>query len=181
MSADSPHNSLLISTPLTTTDMGYAALYSRAGEFNIYFMPIALVASALLGWFAYKTGASKDVSLTVIGYSLVVSVWVKWAVSVAIIMHPAYQLWKFAGAWPGSTTTHHVFASSGIEIITPAGSSLLPWTQISKAVETKKGFLFYRKGTLATFVPARHLEGPVEAALIRKFIHLNVADASLLA
>jgi hypothetical protein len=181
MSADWPNTSLSIATPLTGTDMGYAALYSRAGEFEIYATPIAIVLSGFLGWLAYKTGATQDVSLSIIGYSLVVTWWIKWAISVAILLHPAYQFWKFAGAWPGSDTTHHVFAARGIEILAPDNSTLLPWTEISKAVETKKGFLFYRKGTLATFVPARHLEGPAEAALIRKFIRHNVADASLLA
>lgn len=181
MSADWHQNPLSISTPLSGTDMGYAALYSRAGEFQIYFIPISLVVSAFLCWFSYKTGASKDVALTVLGYSLVVSAWLKWTISVLILAHPTYQFWKFAGALPGFDATHHVFAASGIEIVAPGGSSLLPWTEISKAVETKKGFLFYRKGTLATFVPARHLEGPVEAELVRKFIRHNVADAQLLA
>jgi hypothetical protein len=161
--------------------MGYAALYSRAGEFQIYFMPISLVASAFLCWFAYKTGAIRDVALTILGYSLVVSAWLKWTISVLILAHPAYQLWKFAGALPGFDATRRVFAATGIEIVTPEKSSLLPWTQISRAVETKRGFLFYRQGALATFVPARHLEGPAEAELIRKFIRHNVADASLLA
>jgi hypothetical protein len=57
------------------------------------------------------------------------------------------------------------------------GATLLPWKEISKAVETKKGFFFCREGEVATFVPLRRLEGPEEIRLVRMFIERYVDSA----
>ena len=140
-----------------------------AGEnCNIYLIPIFIVFSAVVGWIAFKSGALPDNSLAVVGGTLVVGAYIKWAISMGFLLHPLYQTWKVAGALSGTQTTAHVFTASGVELESAAGPTLLPWSAISRVVETKKGFLFYRDGKLATFLPARHLEGPVEADLIPK-------------
>ena len=112
--------------------------------------------------------------------TLIATGYIKGAISLGFLLHPVYQTWKFAGTIPNTKTTAHVFTADGVELERANGPTLLPWDSISKVVETKKGFLFYRDGKLATFLPARNLEGPVEAALIRRFIRKNVADATLL-
>lgn len=176
-----PHNKPhSVATDLGVIDLGYASLYSRRGEFlNVYLLPICLILSALFGFLAFKSGASADTSLEIMGVTLVVGAYVKGAISLGFLLHPLYQTWKFAGTLPGSKTTAHVFTADGVELESANGPTLLPWNCISKVVETKKGFLFYRDGKLVTFLPARHLEGPVEAELIRKFIRREVADATL--
>jgi YcxB-like protein len=176
-----PHNKPhSIASDLDVLDLGYASLYSRWGELNIYLFPIFLVLSALFGFLAFKAGASPDTSLEVTGITLFVGAYVKGAISFGFLLHPLYQTWKFAGTLSSTKTTAHVFTADGVELESANGPTLLSWNSISKVVETKKGFLFYRDGKLATFLPARHLEGPAEAALIRKFIRKNVADAQLL-
>ena len=177
-----PHNKPhSIATDVRPLDLGYACLYSRWGELNVYLFPICLVLSALFGFIAFKAGVSADTSLAITGITLVASAYVKAAISLGFLLHPLYQTWKFAGALSGTKTTAHVFTANGVELESANGPTLLPWKSISRVVETKKGFLFYGDGKLATFLPARHLEGPVEAELIRKFIRKNVADAQLIA
>jgi hypothetical protein len=172
-----PHS---VSTNANVLDLGYASLYSRWGELYIYLFPIFLVLSALFGFIAFKAGASADTSVEITGTTLIVGVYIKGAISFGFLLHPLYQTWKFAGTLSGTKTTAHVFTAAGVELESANGPTLLPWNSISKVVETKKGFLFYRDGKLATFLPARHLEGPAEAELIRKFIRQKVADATLL-
>jgi hypothetical protein len=177
-----PHNKPHpVATDVRPLDLGYASLYSRAGELYIYLVPIGIVLSALFGFLAFKAGASPDTSLEIVGISLLVGAYAKAAISFGFLLHPLYQTWKFAGTLSGTKTTAHVFKADGVELESANGPTLLPWNSISRVVETKKGFLFYRNGKLATFLPARNLEGPVEAELIRKFIRKNVADAKLLA
>ena len=109
---------------------------------------------------------------------------VKWTISVLILCCiPLYQFWKFAGALPGFDATHHVFTPRAeLEIVAPGGSvASSRGLKSPKPSRRKKDSCSIAKGTLATFVPARHLEGPVEAELVRKFIRHNVADAQLLA
>ena len=177
-----PHNKPhSVATDLDVIDLGYASLYSRWGEFgNVYLFPICLVLSALFGFIAFKAGASSDTSLEITGITLVGGAYVKGAISLGFLLHPLYQTWKFAGTLSGTKTTAHVFTADGVELESASGPTLLPWNALSKVVETKKGFLFYRGGKLATFLPARQLEGPAEAELIRKFIRQKVADATLL-
>jgi hypothetical protein len=177
-----PHNNPhSVATDARPLDLGYAALYSQWGELNIYLLPICLVLSALFGFLAFKAGASADTSMEITVGTLIAGAYVKAAISFGFLLHPLYQTWKFAGAASGPKTTAHVFTADGVELESANGPTLLPWKSISRVIETKKGFLFYRDGKLATFLPARHLEGPVEAGLIRKFIRKNVADAKLLA
>jgi hypothetical protein len=176
-----PHNnSHSIASDANVLDLGYASLYSRSGEFiNVYLFPICLVLSALFGFLAFKAGASADTSAAISATTLFSAAYIRGAISLGLLLHPLYQTWKFAGALSTTKTTAHVFTADGVELESANGPTLLPWNSISRVVETKKGFLFYRDGKLATFLPARHLEGPVEAELIRKFIRKNVANATL--
>jgi hypothetical protein len=180
MGRESGDNSFLVATSLRSPDIGYAYLYSPAGEFKIYFTPAAILLSALVGWLSLRSGATADTTLKLMGDTLIIGWWVKWAVSMAILLFPAFQFWNLAGGWLGSNVTHHLFTDAGIEITAPNQTSLLPWSAISRAIETQKGFLFYRNGKIATFVPERHLEGAAEISIIRKFIRQNVVDATLL-
>jgi hypothetical protein len=172
-----PHNKPhSVATDLDVIDLGYASLYSRWGELYIYLVPIGLVISALFAFLAFKAGASVTMSLGVVAISLVV---LKAAARIAFLLHPLYQTQKLAETLPGAKTTAHIFTAAGVELRSVDGTALLPWSSISKVVETKKGFLFFRGGKLATFLPARCLEGPIEAELIRKFVRRDVADVTL--
>jgi YcxB-like protein len=176
-SQNKPHS---VASDVNTLDLGYASLYSRWGELNVYLFPICLVLSALFGFIAFKAGASSDTSVEITGITLIVGRSIKAVLSVVLLSHPLYHTWKFTSILPPARTTAHIFKADGVELESANGPTLLPWNSISKVVETKKGFLFYRDGKLATFLPARHLEGSVEAELIRKFIRQRVADAILL-
>jgi YcxB-like protein len=177
VSHNEPHS---IASDADVIDLGYASLYSRWGELYIYLFPTCLVLSALFGFLAFKAGASADTGVAVTFTTLVAGRYIRAAIAVGFLLHPLYQTWKFAGTVSSTKTTAHVFTADGIELESANGPTLLPWNSISSAVETKKGFLFYRGAELATFLPSRHLEGPVEAELIRQFIRKNVADATLL-
>jgi YcxB-like protein len=167
-----PHNKPhSVATDVRPFDLGYASLYSRWTELYIYLVPVALILSALIGFTAFKAGASPGTSFAITVCTLFVA---KAAFSLAFWLHPFYQA-------SGAKTTAHIFTAEGIELRNPTGPTLLSWNSISKVIETKKGFLFYCDGKLATFLPARNLEGPAEAELIRKFIRKNVAYAQLLA
>jgi len=75
-----PHNEPhSIATDVRPLDLGYACLYSRWGELNVYLFPICLVLSALFGFIAFKAGVSADTSLAITGITLVASAYVKAA------------------------------------------------------------------------------------------------------
>ena len=176
-----PHNKPhSVTSNVDVLDLGYASLYSRWGELNVYLFPICLILSALFGFVAFKAGASADTAVGITATTLISAAYIKGAISVLLLSHPLYHTWKFTSILPPSRTTAHIFKADGVELESANGPILLPWNSISRVVATKKGFLFYRDAKLATFLPARHLEGPVEAELIRKFIRQRVADATLL-
>ncbi|HXM16634.1 MAG TPA: YcxB family protein [Candidatus Eremiobacteraceae bacterium] len=167
-----PHNKpYSIATDVRPFDLGYAYLYSRWVELYIYLVPVGIVLSALFGFIAFKVGASTDITITIILITAVV------ARSVFMIAPRLYPLPR--DTFPGAKTTAHIFTAEGVELKNANGTTLLSWRSISKVIEIKKGFLFYRDGKLATFLPARNLEGPAEAELIRKFVRQKVADATL--
>jgi YcxB-like protein len=163
-----PHS---VATDVRPFDLGYASLYSRWVEFYIYLVPVCIILSAVFGFISFKAGASPQTVVTITATTLIGG---KIAFSLVSWLHPLYQ-----GIFSNTKTTAHVFTADGVELETATGPILLPWNSISKVVETKKGFLFYRDGKLATFLPARNLEGPIEAELIRKFIRHKVTDATL--
>ena len=168
-----PHNKPhTVATDSRPFDLGYASLYSRWVELDVYLFPAAILLGALFGFIAFKAGLSTDTSLAAGGITMLV---VRPALLIASQLDPIYQDWKSVR----TKTTAHVFTADGVELASVSGPTLLRWTSISKVVETKKGFLFYRDGKLATLLPARNLEGPAEAELIRKFIRKNIADSTL--
>jgi hypothetical protein len=170
-----PHNKPhTVATDVRPFDLGYASLYSRWVELYIYLFPAAILLCTLIGFVAFKAGVSMDASATIGGITLLVAI---AAFRIAQQLDPVYQNWKSVR----TKTTAHIFTADGVELASANGPTLLRWTSISKVVETRKGFLFYRDGKLATFLPARSLEGPVEAELIRKFIRKYVANSRLLA
>ncbi len=169
-----PHNKPhVIATNVRPFDLGYASLYSRWVELYIYLVPVSIVASGLFVFIAFKAGASAKIVAAVVGLTLIVA---KAAFHISYLVYPVYQSWKVTGA----RTTAHIFTAEGIELQSTNGPTLIAWKSLSRVVETKKGFLFYRGGNVVTFLPTRQLEGPVEADLIRKFIRKNVANATLL-
>jgi hypothetical protein len=167
-----PHNKPhTVATDVRPLDLGYAALYSRWGELYIYLTPVVLILSALFGFIAFKAGASTDTAIVVTVITITVA---RAAFVLAQRLYPLPQ-----DTFPGAKTTAHIFTADGVELKNANGTTLLSWSSISKVVETKKGFLFYRDGKLASFLPARNLEGPAEAELIRKFVRQKVAAATL--
>ena len=158
-------------------DLGYAYLYSRWVELYIYLVPVGIVLSALFGFIAFKVGASTDTAVGITATTLISAAYIKGARSVFMIAPRLYPLPR--DTFPGAKTTAHIFTAEGVELKNANGTTLLSWRSISKVIEIKKGFLFYRDGKLATFLPARNLEGPAEAELIRKFVRQKVADATL--
>jgi YcxB-like protein len=163
-----PHS---VATDVRPIDLGYAYLYSRWVELYIYFVPVGIVLSGLFAFIAFKVGASTDFTITII---LITGVVVRCAFEIAPRLYPLPH-----DTFPGAKTTAHTFTADGVELKNANDTTLLSWSSISKVIETKKGFLFYRDGKLATFLPARNLEGPAEAELIRKFVRQRVADATL--
>jgi hypothetical protein len=107
-----------------------------------------------------------------------VTTWGRWAIALAILLYPAYKIWAAAGQ---SNGTHQLFTKEGIELVRPAGSSLVPWASLSRVIETRKGFLFYQGARIAAFVPRRCLQGDAETTIIRKFAAKYVPSAILLA
>ena len=181
MQDDEPlDTTLLVATALGHPDMAYAALYSPVGEFFIYATPIGLIISAIVIWVVYRSGGSDKVT-AVMGALGLIGGWIKWVVVVGVLLYPTYKIWKAAGGRPGSEVTHHLFTKDGIEVLGADSSSLLPWANFSRVIETTKGFLFYQQGKITTFVPRRCLAGAAEIAIVRKFIGKNVANAKLLA
>jgi hypothetical protein len=163
-----PHS---IATDVRPFDLGYAYLYSQWVELYIYLTPVLIVLSALFAFIAFKVGASTDITITII---LITAVVARGAFVIGPILYPLPH-----DTFPGAKTTAHTFTAEGVELKNANDTTLLSWSSISKVIETKKGFLFYRDGKLATFLPARNLEGPAEAELVRKFVRQKVADASL--
>src|SRR5262249_21089987 len=131
---DKPHS---IASDTNVLDLGYASLYSRWGELNVYLFPICLVLSALFGFLAFKAGASPDTSLAITFTTLIATGYIKGAISLGFLLNPVYQTWKFAGTIPNTKTTAHVFTADGVELTSANGPTLLRWTSISKVVETR--------------------------------------------
>jgi len=177
-SVDAP---LLVETLLDGPGVGYALLYSRWGEFYIYAVPIGMVVVAFIGWIAYQaSGHDIDKFLVAMVFAGAVNHWIFLAAAAAIAMYPLYKIWRDAGVVWASGITHHGFSRDGVELRTSEGSSTIAWQDMSRALETQKGFLFYKQGKLATFVPRSCLAGAAETNIVRKFIRQNVANATLL-
>jgi hypothetical protein len=173
-----PHNKPhSIASDVNVLDLGYASLYSRWVELYIYLVPVYLVLGALFGFIAYKAGASADTTLAITGIPLVVA---KAAISLGFVIHPVYQTWKSAGTLSGTKTTAHVFTADGVRTRKCKRCDAPSLEFHLQGRRNKKRLPLYRDGKLTTFLPARHLEGPVEAELMRKFIRQKVADATLL-
>jgi len=169
---------LLVETLLGGPDVSYAALYSPMGEFVIYAAPISLILAAIVVatvyWSPHGTVGKAMRALYIFGTA---GSWVQWAIGVAILLYPLYRIWNAAGV---SKITHHLFTSDGIELSPGTGTSLLPWSSLSRVIETPKGFLFYQGSRMAAFVPRRCLQGDAEISIIRKFASKYVANAKVL-
>ena len=152
-----------------------------SGEFFIYAIPIGLVLVGAVGFMVFKaTGGDSGKALRGMGLASVVNHWVFWAVSIGFALLPLYKVWQAASPPSKSKLTHHAFSKDGIEMTGSDGSSkAIEWQVLSQVVETKKGFLFYRQGKLATFVPLRSLSGAAEIEIVRKFVRQNVSNAAL--
>src|SRR5215469_15080495 len=115
---------LLVETVLRAPDLGYAALYSRAGEFVIFAVPTILIVSALVGALVYfAPSGSRERTLSAMGAVLLVGTWVKWIVAIGILLYPTYKVWK-AAIHPAGKATHHLFTKEGIEMVGAENTSL---------------------------------------------------------
>jgi hypothetical protein len=86
MPTEPPHKPHSIATDLDVIDLGYASLYSKWGELYIYLTPFFIVLSAVVGWLAFKAGASRDATVAIIGGTLVAGSYLKWAVSMGFLV-----------------------------------------------------------------------------------------------
>ena len=136
---------------------------------------VSVLAVALI-LLAPHTGADKK--FLAVGVALTTTHWAFWALSIAGLLYPLYKIWDAADT---SKIRQHIFTSEGIQLQRSDGASLVPWSSISRAVETPRGFLFYQGNLLAAFVPRRCLQGDAEINIIRKFAGKYIANAKLLA
>ncbi len=173
---------LLVETAAGDPSASYALLYSRWGEIYIYALPIVIVLVALVAWLAYQlSGHNSDKFTTVFLIGAVLQHWIFWAAAMGLALLPLYKIWQDAGPIRNSGVTHHQFSKEGIGLRSGDDASTIAWQDLSRVVETEKGFLFYVRGRLATVVPHKCLAGPSEIAIVRKFIRQNVPAATLLA
>lgn len=136
---------------------------------------VSVVAVALILLAPYIT---EDQKLRALGVALTSTNWAFWALGIAGLLYPLYKIWDVADT---SKIRQHIFTSEGIQLERSESASLVPWSSVSRAVETPKGFLFYQGSRLAAFVPRRCLQGDAEINIIRKFAGKYVANAKLLA
>jgi hypothetical protein len=152
---------------------------SPIGELVIYAAPISLIHAAIVVAMAYcGPPGTVDKAMRVLYIFVSAGSWVPWGIGVAILLYPLYRIWNAAGV---SNITHHLFSSDGIELSRATGTTLLPWSGLSRVIETPKSFLFYQGSRMAAFVPRRCLQGDAEINIIRKFAGKYVDNAKLLA
>jgi hypothetical protein len=176
---DAIDKTLLVETILGAPDLTYSALYSSAGEFMIYVIPTTIVLAGIVVGLVYLAAhGTSEKALAVLGVVAAVNTWIKWAIAVAILLYPLYKIWIAADQ---STITSHLFTKDGIQLVRRSGTPVLPWTTLSRVIETSRGFLFYQGAKLAAFVPRRCLQGDSEIAIIRKFAAKYVSTTKLLA
>jgi hypothetical protein len=103
--------------------------------------------------------------------------WVCWALVVAGPLYPLYKIWDAAET---SKIRPHIFTNEGIPLSRYDSTKLMPWSSVSRALETPQGSLFYQGGRIAAFAPRRCLQGEAKVKIIRKFAGKYVANAKLL-
>ena len=106
--------------------------------------------------------------------------WILYGIVLAGCAYPAYRTWQAARNSPAGGKSRYLFTKDGIDVEGPDGSSLMAWGNISRAVETRKGFLLYQGGKVAAFLPNHSFPGSSEIAIVRKFLRKYVANAALL-
>ena len=177
--SDDPLDTILeIDALLNPTDSIYAKLHSPLGGILFYAFPITIVLAGIVMGLAYLAPhGNTDQAIGALGIFVTLAVFAKYAIVIGILLYPLYMVWHAADP---SKIKRHLFTKDGLELISESGSSLLPWSSISRAIETSKGFLFYQGSKLVAFLPRRSLQGPAEIGVIRKFVSTYVAGAKLL-
>jgi hypothetical protein len=176
---DEIDTTLLVETILNAPDVSYAALYSPASDFMIYAMPIGIILAAIIFGLVYLAPhGTADKAWTALHIFATLGSWAQFAIVIGILLYPLYKIWSAADQ---SKITHHLFTKDGIELVRESGNSILPWSNLSRVIETPKGFLFYQGARVAAFLPRRFLQGDAEIAIIRKFVSKYVSNARLLA
>jgi hypothetical protein len=92
---------LLVETILGAPDLTYAALYSPAGEFMIYAIPMTIVLAAIVAGLVYLAPhGTSEKALAALGTVAAIEAWIKWGIAVAILLYPLYKVWTAAQERP---------------------------------------------------------------------------------
>jgi hypothetical protein len=127
-------------------------LYSPVGEFIIYAWPIGLILAAIvIAMVNWAPHGNADKAMAAFGGLVVVVSWAKVLFVVLVLVYPAYKIWRAADQ---TTITHHLFSKDDIELVRGSGTSMLRWTDITRAIETPKGVLVLSSEEDCCFSPA---------------------------
>jgi hypothetical protein len=141
-------------------------------------LPLTIVSVLAVALILLAPHTSADKKFLAVGVALTTTHWAFWALAIAGLLYPLYRIWDAADT---SKIRQHIFTSEGIQLQRSNGASLVPWSSLSRAVETPRGFLFYQGTRLAAFVLRRCLQGDAEISIIRKFAGKYIVNAKLLA
>jgi hypothetical protein len=142
---------LLVETILGGPDVSY---YLRSSGGNLLdYVGLGLLIAGLFAFalIVLAPHSTMDKTIRAVGVLAITGRWVCWALTVAGLLYPLYKIWDAANT---SKIRQHIFSSDGIQLSRSESSTLLPWSSVSRAVETPKGFLFYQRSRIAAFVPA---------------------------
>ena len=181
-SQDEPEvESLAVNVTYRLLDPTYSVLYSPLSDVYIYAVTgILLAIAAVVGLILVAPRGTPEragKALVVMGW---LGQWILYGIVLAGCAYPAYRTWQAARNSPARGKSRYLFTKDGIDVEGRDGSSLMAWGEISRAVETRKGFLLYRGGRVAAFLPNHSFPGNSEVAIVRKFLRKYVASAALL-
>jgi hypothetical protein len=156
----------------------YALSSSGANVLDYIGLGLTIVSVFVIALILLAPYASSDSKFRALGVVLAAGQWIWWLLAVTTLLYPIYKVWDAADT---AKIRQHIFTNEGIQLQRSEDSALLPWSSISRAVETPKDFLFYQGSRTAAFVPRSCLQGEAEINIIRKFAAKYVATAKLLA
>jgi hypothetical protein len=173
--------SLAVNVTYRLLDPTYSVLYSPLSDVYIYAVTgLLLATAAVVGLILVAPHGTPERAAK----ALAAMGWLGQVILSAIVLagcaYPAYRAWQAARNSPAGGQSRYLFSKDGIDVEGRDGSSLLAWGDISRAVETRKGFLLYRGGRVAAFLPNHSFPSNSEIAIVRKFLHKYVANAALL-
>ncbi len=181
-SEDEPQvESLAVNVAYRLLDPTYSVLYSPLADVYIYAVTgLLLAAAAVVGLILVAPHGTPERAAKALAAMGWLNRWILYGIVLAGCAYPAYRTWQAARNSPAGGKARYLFTKDGIDVEGPDGSSLMPWGDISRAVETRKGFLLYQGGKVAAFLPNHSFPGNSEMVIVRKFLRKYVANAALL-